>query len=195
MNALDIHTEVAKVLASCPAAGLANRVSFVGNLRFLYHIMRASESLLIVASKVSQGALREYYKSHLEEERGHDEWLYEDLRNAGEAVFPCPDSATMLAGAQYYYLFHVNPCALLGYMMLLEGFPMPMEAVEALEALHGPALCRTLRHHALHDPQHIADLYNAIDALPEPQKLVVLEVALFSAHKFSQAVTGGHYGH
>ena len=32
-------------------------------------------------------------------------------------------TAAALVGAQYYWIRHVHPVALLGYVMLLEGYP------------------------------------------------------------------------
>lgn len=193
MNAADIRLEVALALQSYPQPDLHDRVQFAANLRFVYHIIRASETLLRLASQLATGDLQAYYKAHLAEESGHDEWLFRDLQEAGEAVFPIPESAIELAGAQYFYLLHVSPAALLGYMVLLEGFPMTMDRVEELEILHGTALCRTLRYHAEHDVEHFADLAAVVDAQPDAQKAVIREVALFSAHRLAQAVLGDSY--
>lgn len=190
MRAADLHREVLLTLQGYSQPNLNNRWEFVSNLRFLYHIIRASETLLRVASNVAEGELQDYYKMHLAEEIGHDEWLFADLQSAGVPVFPIPPAAIELAGSQYFYLLHVNPAALLGYMLLLEGFPMPLSRVEELEALHGRELCRTLRHHAEHDVNHFAELSAVIDVQSDAQKAIIREVALFSAHRFACALLG-----
>lgn len=193
MNAADLHLEVALTMQGYTQPDLHDRKQFVANLRFIYHIIRASETLLRVATQCAEGPLQTYYKAHLAEESGHDEWLFRDLQEAGEAVFPIPEAAIELAGAQYFYLLHVSPAALLGYMLLLEGFPLALDRVEELEILHGTSLCRTLHYHAEHDVDHIADLFEVIDAQPDAQKAIIREVALFSAHRLAQAVLGDSY--
>ena len=72
--------------------------------------------------------LADYLSKHISEEQGHDEWLLEDMEVLGierKAVLkrvPIP-TATALAGTQYYWIFHVHPVALLGFLAVMEGSP------------------------------------------------------------------------
>jgi hypothetical protein len=66
-----------------------------------------------------------YLERHIEEERHHDEWTLDDLAAVGIepaqtlAIRPTANVAA-LVGAQYYWILHHHPVALLGYMATLE---------------------------------------------------------------------------
>jgi hypothetical protein len=89
-----------------------------------------------------------------------------------------------LVGAQYYWIVHYHPVALLGYMTLLEAYPPQVEEIEQLIARTGyeRAAFRTLLHHADLDPHHAAELLQRIDALPlTPGQSAVLGVSALSS--------------
>ena len=147
----------------------------------LHSMMRAAVSLM--AEAVAQLEARpadavsrplvQYFRRHLVEEEGHDVWVLEDLEELGirrEEVLRRMPSPTVaqLVGAQYYWMRHYDPVALLGYMMVLEGYPSPAEAVEDLVTRSGvsPAAFRTMRRHAADDVDHSRDLDRLIDRLP-----------------------------
>lgn len=140
------------------------------SLAFTLQYMRASEQLLADAIELSPpGAVRDYYIKHLEEERDHAKWLAEDLEGY---VLPDQPLAQALAGTMYYQIKHTSPVCLLGYMLALEQ-PFSMGVLEKWEKEHPPALFRTLRHHAVVDQGHEADLLALIQGLSaDDQKLV-----------------------
>lgn len=182
---------VRDVMAQWPYADLKNRRVFLSNLVFMHRIIIASESLLEEALIHAKGALRDYFADHIEEERRHDEWLAEDLASDGIDVANCkfPSEAVAAAGTQYYLIRHVDPCALLGYMAVLECFPMPPDRLEKLEEVHGKQLCRTLRHHAEHDVGHAADLLVRIDSLNDRQFALVVQNAVQTAIYIGSAIS------
>lgn len=145
----------------------------VRRLIFFYHAMVASEQLLIEAEKRSSGALREYFEAHLEEERDHAQWLVEDLASVGIKVQNTliPVEAVEMVGSVYYMVFHVEPCALLGYMQALEKEEWPQMA--QWERDYPASLLRTLKHHAEHDPHHAQELKRIIETLTPEQKALV----------------------
>lgn len=117
-----------------------------------------------------------YLGHHIREEQGHDEWLLQDLeaigcsRESAWAQVPSPTVAS-LVGAQYYWIHHHHPLALLGYIAILEGYPPQISQLEALERITSyprPAF-RTLRKHSHLDVRHSEDLNRALDALPLTQ--------------------------
>lgn len=155
-------------------------------LMFLYNVMVASEPLLVLAAEKSNGALQEYFKDHLEEERSHDQWLKEDLLGYDIETIPEDHIAAAMAGSQYYWINHGHPEYLLGYMYFLEGSPMPMGQVEHLEEIYGKGLLRTLRYHATHDPDHVKDI-RAMIAL-QPNKDAILYNAKQTAEYYAYAM-------
>lgn len=141
-------------------------------LSVLYRTMVASEALLKFAIPRAAGELLDYYKQHLEEERGHEVMLEDDLMRLGVEKIPHYFGAAQLAGSQYYLIAHVHPAMLLGYMKAMESSPMSLEMVEHLSSVHGtPMTC--LKHHAIHDPSHKLDLDKHIARLPEDLKKLV----------------------
>jgi hypothetical protein len=186
-----IKTAIANVLAQVKPVDYRNRLAFLSNLTFLYHTMRASENLIRVAiANTEAGKLHDYFVAHLQEESGHAEWLANDLQSAGikVATTPVPRLAVEMVGSQYYLIQHVGPAALLGYMVLMECFSMPLSDIAALEAVHGTDLLRTIRYHAEHDIDHGADLLEVINGLTEQEQALALESGLQATRYFICAI-------
>jgi hypothetical protein len=192
MNATIVLREIEDVLKRHFIPDYRRRDSFLSSLTFLFHTMRASERMLTVAAEASKDdpLLGPYFREHLEEERGHAEWLADDLLTAGIHVWQMepPQQAMMMCGTVYYQLFHGDPAALLGYMLLMEGRPAPRTQLEEIERLHGKELCRTLRYHAENDVDHARHLVDVVNLLPPPRLKSVLRTALISSHLFSTAM-------
>jgi hypothetical protein len=149
-------------------------IDLVRNLIFVWHSIRASEHLLECAIARCSGELADYFRGHLEEERNHADWLAEDLRSVGVEVSrtKIPREAMEMVGSLYYLIFHVDACALLGYMRVLESCPLDRH-LEELIAKHPPALLRTIRYHAEHDPEHLAGIKSQIARLTPQQGALV----------------------
>lgn len=183
--AQDLRTEVSYVLQNA-VLDLRIRDTLIKNLVFLYHTIRASEQLLEFGAEFATGDLKVYYAAHLEEEKGHANWLLQDLIAAGVPEQVYHVDATQFAGAMYYHLIHTHHSTLLGYMVVMEGFPAPIEVIEALEKIHGEAIMRTSRYHAEHDGDHFEDLAKVIDARTPTEQSVIRMVALDVARHMVQ---------
>jgi Iron-containing redox enzyme len=152
---------------------------------YLFHthcMIRASVPLMeaacgraasLAAKEPVAASLAEYLGQHVNEERHHDDWLLDDLEELGasrEAVWsrmPSPTVAS-LVGAQYYWIHHYHPVAVLGYIAVLEGNP-PVESqiAEIIERTGLPERAfRTFIKHARLDPHHRDDLDSALDLMP-----------------------------
>jgi Iron-containing redox enzyme len=117
--------------------------------------------------------LAEYLLEHVDEERGHDDVLLDDLAVLGlrreEVLARLPSPAVArLVGAQYYWLVHHHPVAFLGFVGVMEGYPPPAELVELLiERTEYPREAfRTFAEHGELDPGHRDHLDRTLDALP-----------------------------
>lgn len=127
----------------------------------------------LAATDPTAAALAAYLVQHIPEELEHDEWLLDDLAVIGvsraEALARTPPATVAaIVGAQYYWIFHHHPAALLGYIAVLEGYP-PSEAwVAELQTRSGlpAAAFRTLLKHARLDPHHRDNLNAMLDQLP-----------------------------
>lgn len=117
-------------------------------------------------------ALASYLQIHLEEEVGHDRWLLDDIRTLGfeeREVFQAQPSAAAvdLVGAQYFWMMHVHPVAIMGYLVLMEGYAPLASQLEDIRVRSGaPATAfRCLKRHAEDDPEHLAALNSTLDAM------------------------------
>ncbi|MGN6795214.1 MAG: iron-containing redox enzyme family protein [Streptosporangiaceae bacterium] len=153
--------------------------AFLGTL---YGSVRASVPLLetaldrardlSLADPLASGLVDYLYK-HAEEERGHDEWLLQDLESVGVASTdllcrPPSGAVAALIGAQYYWVLHYHPVCILGYLVVIEGNPPSGRRLQDLQARSGlPASAfRTMLEHADLDVDHAAELADLLDRLP-----------------------------
>jgi hypothetical protein len=164
-------------------------MNLVPNLIFLYHAIIASERLLERAAERSTGELEAYFRAHLEQERGHDEWLAEDLASVGVEVkkTQIPVEAMEMVGCVYYLIEHVDPVALLGYMNALEHSPDD-ELMTRFERDYPASLLRTLRHHAIHDREHARDIREMILKTTPAQKLLITQTYTQTILYFQRAL-------
>lgn len=127
----------------------------------LHFVIRASVPLMGAAHERAvelmegdpvSALLAPYFEEHIPEERDHDEWLLEDLEVLGKdrlSILARPPSPAVAAavGAQYYWILHYHPVALLGHIGVLEGYPPTIEMLDDLveRTGHSRAAFRTLR--------------------------------------------------
>ncbi|HJP66898.1 MAG TPA: iron-containing redox enzyme family protein [Actinomycetota bacterium] len=132
-------------------------------------------------------AVAEYMDEHIIEELHHDEWLLDDLEaigmdRAGMGHELPPPSVAQLVGSQYYWVQHVHPVAILGYLAFMEGYPPTAELVDLLVERTGYPR-EAFRTYALHgelDPHHREEIDRVIDTLPltEDQETLLGLVAM-----------------
>jgi Iron-containing redox enzyme len=172
---------------------------------FVSHcVIRASVPLMETARDVAATLddpvaerLVPYFEHHIPEELDHDEWLLGDLELLGferRDVLRRPPVPTVaaLAGAQYYWIHHYHPVALLGYIGLLEGYPPSPAMIDRLRAGTGypPGAFHTMVAHAELDPGHGAELDELLDTLPlEAEQATVMALsALHTIDLYTRAV-------
>ena len=145
---LRLVIEIAKspLNAACDAFWNHPRLGefFTDYLVTLHGSMRATVPLLETAARRARdmsgsdevaAALEPYLWKHAREEFHHDEWLLEDLQLLGidpeEALARMPSREIAdLMGAQYYWVHHAHPVALLGCFAVLEGDPPRAEILD-----------------------------------------------------------------
>jgi hypothetical protein len=125
--------------------------------------------------------LIDYFEQHAAEEAEHEEWLLQDLVALGigrDVVVREWGSIAIasLVGAQYYWIRHAHPVALLGCFAVLEGHPPTLGQIDDAQRRTGlPAEgFRMLREHATLDVHHAAELFEFIDRLPLDRHLAGL---------------------
>jgi len=141
--------------------------------------------------------LVEYLEHHIPEETGHDEWLLQDIVDLGvsrQAALDEVPSALVasVVGAQYYWIHHQHPVAIMGWLFLLEGNPPRADHLAWVQARTGlpDAAFRTLLHHAEADIGHRQELLETLDQLPLnlTQEGLVAISAIWSQHLLAQSL-------
>jgi hypothetical protein len=132
--------------------------------------------------------LAQYLVKHIPEELHHDEWFLEDLEALGMprertlARIPPPTVAAMV-GSQYYWALHYHPVALLGFLVVLEGYPASANELKAVITRSGlpRQAFRMLLEHSDLDRDHRDELYRTLDALPlTTQQSALIAVSAFA---------------
>lgn len=147
-------------------------------LQVMHDVTRASVPLMHAAEAAlseddeRHEKLTRYFRKHIDEESGHVELVLSDLEELGipraESLRRRPNPyAAAAVGAQYYWIAHHSPIALLGYIAALEGNPPGPATIEAIRSVlpQGVDSLRALRVHAEADPGHSATLYDLVDDL------------------------------
>jgi hypothetical protein len=175
------HPRLAEAAARLwTAPDVRNR--YVEYLRAMHQVVRAAVPLMefalarcgeLGAADPVAGPLARYLRGHVSEESGHDEWVLQDLEAAGgdraAALEGLPPARVAeLVGAQYCWIRHGHPAALLGHMAVMEGYPPTPELLETLMAAtgYGADAFRALRRHAGLDVRHRDELHRLLDELP-----------------------------
>jgi len=140
--------------------------------------------------------VRAYFRELAAEERGHDDWLLEALEALGvpradvRARIP-PATVAAVVGAQYYWMYHHHPIALLGFVKIVEG--EPSTAAQIAWAVENKGLPpAAFRYHLAHvelEPLHNAKLDRLLDSLPlSPEHEAIIGVsAARTAHLLAQS--------
>jgi pyrroloquinoline quinone (PQQ) biosynthesis protein C len=172
-------------------------VAYHGILRATIPLFQTARREALARDDSASRTLASYLETHIEEEAGEDEWLLQDLEVLGvdrstvlEHV-PSPNVAR-LVGAQYYWVLHVDPVAVLGYLAALERDPPSLEFIDDLvqRTGHDRAAFRTLIAHAERDPDHAEELDDLLDRieLTDEQWLLVSLSAMNTVHMLAMVL-------
>lgn len=177
---------------------LAEMHSVVRAATVLMEKARARCKSLARSDRTSVEPLAEYLQAHIPEERGHDEWILQDLAATGAAVADIKEqwgsaSVASLVGAQMYWIEFAHPCALLGHMLVMEGHPPSRRFISELMCSTGydKDCFRSLRRHAVLDVAHRRELRQVIDGLDLEKRLVQL-MSLSALHTVASVAAMYH---
>jgi pyrroloquinoline quinone (PQQ) biosynthesis protein C len=170
-------------------AGRITRVQYTAFLREAYHHVKHTVPLLMACgSRLGdrRAGLRAAIEEYIAEERGHEEWILEDLRACGEdpaavrAAAPAPATELMVAYV-YDYVARINPAGMLGMVHVLEGTSSALAtraAQAAAQALRLPPSAFTyLSSHGALDQDHVRFFANTVNTLPKEDQESVIHVA------------------
>jgi hypothetical protein len=144
----------------------------------------------------------------IEEERGHDEWVLEDIEAMGgdaaaaRQLKAASAPVQAMIGFNYYSVERVHPCAVLGMLYVLEvvssvyGGKVADSIAGALERHVGAGGFRFLSSHATLDVDHMAELNKVLNTIEDPGvQQIIVETTRVNFHQFGQMFErGGAFG-
>jgi len=180
-------------------------------LRDLYHIVWHFCPVMAAAASRMDERLREVrYElwERIEEEKGHESWVLEDLaamggESRGEAVGPPSAPVQAMIGYNYYAAERAHPCSVLGMLYVLEviasvyGGRVAESIAQAVGKDAAAGGFRFLSSHATMDVDHMAKLNRLLKTIEDPaaQEAIVNSTRV-NFHQFGQLFgEGGFVSH
>jgi pyrroloquinoline quinone (PQQ) biosynthesis protein C len=160
--------------------GIVSVPTYLAFLTEAWHHVRHTVPLLVACRSALPARLdwmRPAFDEYVEEERGHDEWILEDIRVAGgdvQAVRQAPPSAATEVMVAYAYdgIARGNPVSFLGMVHVLEGtsVALALAAADRIQSGLGlpDAAFTYLRSHGTLDVGHAEHYAALVDALEDP---------------------------
>jgi len=166
--------EVRKEVRACP---WEHAEAYAEYLAQTYYYVCHSTRLLGLAAgrcRIDRDPLHIRFSRHISEERSHERLALSDLRGLGMQLENFPERSITKAfyESQYYKIEHVDPTALFGYILLLEGVAVDVvpEFHQRVVLAHGKNCGNFLRVHMEEDVDHLAKAFAQIEGLPAVQK-------------------------
>ena len=143
--------------------------------------------------------VRYFLYDHMNEEKGHEEWVLNDLQVvgvSGEQARAYEPTLVMLGlnGYNYWSADRRHPCSVLGMLYALEvvasvyGGQMTTAITESL-LLEGDRGISFISSHATLDAEHLADLRVVLNKIEdEPAQAAVIESTVFNFHQFGRVL-------
>jgi pyrroloquinoline quinone (PQQ) biosynthesis protein C len=172
---------------------LAGRVTRAQYLAFLgeayHHVSHTVPLLMACGARLPSGMawLRDAVADYIEEERGHDQWILDDIAATGGDARAVRDGAPgapteLMVAYVYDCIARRNPVGFFGMVFVLEGTSaaIALHAADAIErALQLPKTAlRYLRSHGETDRRHVRHLATLVDRLDRDEdRASVLHVA------------------
>jgi len=143
--------------------------------------------------------VRYFLYDHMNEEKGHEEWVLNDLQVvgvSGEQARAYEPTLVMLGlnGYNYWSADRRHPCSVLGMLYALEvvasvyGGQMTAAITESL-LLEGDRGISFISSHATLDAEHLADLRVVLNKIEdELAQAAVIESTVFNFHQFGRVL-------
>jgi pyrroloquinoline quinone (PQQ) biosynthesis protein C len=176
-------------------------------LRDLYHIVWHFCPIMAAAAARCDDSLRniryDLYE-RIDEEKGHEEWVLEDIAAMGgdvKANIAAPSAPVQaMIGYNYYAAERVHPCSVLGMLYVLEvvasvyGGKASDSIARAIGRDPGKGGFRFLSSHATMDADHFAQLNVLLKTIDDPAaQAAVISSTQVNFHQFGQLFSDGGF--
>ncbi len=181
---------------------------YLAFLRDLYHIVWHFCPIMAAAAARCGDSLRtiryELYE-RIEEEKGHEDWVREDIAALGgdargkDVAAPSAPVQAMI-GYNYYAVERIHPCSVLGMLYVLEvvasvyGGKAADSIGRAIGRDPGKGGFRFLSSHATMDVDHMAKLNVLLKTIEDPAaQAAVISSTQVNFHQFGQLFSDGGF--
>ncbi len=144
-------------------------------------------------------SVRYFLYDHMQEEKGHEEWVLNDLAVMGvsaETAHSYKPTLVLLGlnGYNYWSADRRHPCSVLGMVYALEvvasvyGGPMTSAITDSL-LLDGDRGISFISSHATMDAEHLAELRVILNQVDDDDaKSAIVESTIFNFHQFGRVL-------
>lgn len=180
------------------------RAQYLRYLGEAYHHVRHTCPLLaaaIVRCGHDDDRYRDALFEYIEEERGHDQWILDDIAALGgdaQAVRSSAgsDAVRVMVGYAYHVVERVSPYGLLGMVHVLEGMSVALaqRAAGAIRKAIGDTSNKGfsyLNSHGALDQDHVAFFRQLVDGIEDPaQQRAIVDTARIMYRLFGDVFRG-----
>jgi pyrroloquinoline quinone (PQQ) biosynthesis protein C len=164
-------------------------LSFLGEA--YHHVKHTFPLLALAASRTTDERYQDALVEYMEEERGHEKWILDDIRALGGNADAVRDrgpgmACQIMVGYAYYAIEHISPYAMLGSVHVLEGLSVMFadrlaDAMKASLGLSEDLGFSYLRSHGSLDIEHVAFFRTLVDGFdqPEAQRIIIQNSKIF----------------
>jgi pyrroloquinoline quinone (PQQ) biosynthesis protein C len=164
----------------------ASRELYVDFLTQAYHHVKHTFPLLaFAAARTTDEAYQDALVEYMEEERGHEKWILNDIEAMGGNVTAVRDgqagiACQVMVGYTYFAIEWVSPYAMLGSVHVLEGMSTLLadkaaDAIQRSLAHRGKNGFSYLRSHGALDVEHVAFFKKLVNGISDTgtQQIVI----------------------
>lgn len=180
---------------------------YLAFLRDLYHIVWHFCPIMATAAARCGDDLRDIrydLYERIDEEKGHEDWVREDIAAMGgdvKADIAAPSAPVQaMIGYNYYAAERVHPCSVLGMLYVLEvvasvyGGKASDSIARAIGRDPGKGGFRFLSSHATMDADHFAQLNVLLKTIDDPAaQAAVISSTQVNFHQFGQLFSDGGF--
>ncbi len=156
-----------------------------------HHVKHTFRLLALAASRTSDVRYQDALVEYMEEERGHEKWILNDIQALGGD----PDAVRhgqggpacrIMVGYAYYAIQHISPYAFLGSVHVLEGMSVLLadqvaDALKSSLGLESDTGFTYLRTHGSLDSEHVAFFRKLVDGFDDQrtQRIIIDNASIF----------------
>ena len=156
-----------------------------------HHVKHTFPLLALAASRTPDQRYQDALVEYMEEERGHEKWILNDIRAVGGDADRVRDgqggpACRITVAYAYYAIEHISPYAFLGSVHVLEGISVLLadqvaDAMKASLGLESDTGFTYLRTHGSLDTEHVAFFRTLVDGFSDrkTQRIIIDNARIF----------------